>query len=232
MLAIVQRGDRFQLSLTSGRRLDGSHVSIARKNLEWLGGGSVLGGHDRGSAAGLVSRSSSLWVSGDGNYEMAATRAPFAGSRETLAGFFFKLHAAVCESIGTMGTWPGAVVGRVGTRAGRWVGGGKNTPGDETGTRFTQLWLANRNEPCGGLAARYIPCIAFSCITTRPSHSGPSALASPPWWAVAERDDVSPNFIPKPAAELVFASVLPLYKKDIHVLYRVPHIHSFSAAQP
>lgn len=56
VLAVVQRGDwflvlelglRLQLSLTSGRRLDGSHVSIARKNLEWLGGGSVLGGHDR-----------------------------------------------------------------------------------------------------------------------------------------------------------------------------------------
>lgn len=44
-------------------------------------------------------------MSSDGNYEMAATRAPFAGSRETLAlrAGFFKSHVAVCESIGTMG---------------------------------------------------------------------------------------------------------------------------------
>lgn len=62
MLGVVQRGDRFlvlelglrlQLSFTSGRRLDGSHVSIARKNFgvdgveeaDWVDGSeAVLGG--------------------------------------------------------------------------------------------------------------------------------------------------------------------------------------------
>lgn len=109
--------------------------------------------------------------------------------------------------------WPGAVVGQsVGTRAGRWAAGRKfTTPGDETGTRFTAV--AGQSERASrrwlGRKVRTLArCIAFSCVS---QHDVPListlglARSSPPWWAVAERDDVSPNFIR--TSSMAFASL-------------------------